>query len=141
MAAADTVTVACKIPNGLQLRVFKTEDVEEAVLGGGTRTVKRATQVGDIVKIHGPASPFGVAPKAPIAGGYALTHNVPAEFFAEWMKQNADSDLVRNGLIFASAKPDTTTGWAKERESVRSGLEPIDPTKLPKGIEPASKAA
>lgn len=146
--AGETVTVACKIPNGLHLRVFKMVDAQEPV-SGGTRTVKRAQQDGDTVFVRGPAVPFGQALQNAIAG-YALTSGIQAEFWAKWLEQNKDHDAVRNGLIFASTKGDEVRGWAKEGERVRSGLEPLqqkDDPRSPRkqahlsGIEVAEKAA
>jgi hypothetical protein len=129
-------TVACKIPNGLVLRVFRQIEQHEPVMGGGTRPVKRAQMVGDPVKVHGPATPFGEAPKCLIVGGYAMTPNVDTEFFAKWLEQNADADAVKNNLIFASEKRGYVEGEAKTHEVALSGLEPISPgsdKRIPKG--------
>lgn len=138
---ANTVTVACKLPNGLILRVFQMVEHTEPVMGGGNKKVKVARQEGKSVTIRGCAVPFGATPSAPIIGGYALTSNVDADFFALWMKQNADSELVQNKLIFAHEKPDFAAGQANEQQEIRSGLEPIDPNRLPKGIEAADRKA
>ena len=137
----STVTVACKLPHGLFLRLFKMVEYSEPVMGGGSKIVPRAEQIGGAVTIHGYAAPFGKPPVAQVVGGYALTPNVDADFFAEWLKQNADHDVVKNNLIFANEKPESVHGKAKGRESIRNGLEPIDPNKLPKGIESAKAAA
>ncbi|WP_199085954.1 hypothetical protein [Bosea sp. ASV33] len=147
--AGEAVTVACKIPNGLHLRVFKMADTAEPVMGGGQRTVKRAQQDGETIFVRGPAVPFGQALINGVAG-YALTSGVPAEFWAAWKEQNKDHDAVKNGLIFGSPKTDEVHGVAKECESVRSGLEPLMPKDDPRaprkqphlsGIEVAEKAA
>ncbi len=122
-----TVTVACKVPNGLILRVFDMVDRDVPVLGGGVKTVKEAQVRGSSIKVLGPAAPFGQLPRAPIAGGYALTHGVDQAFFTEWLKQNAESELVKNGLIFAHEKADYLTKQAQEKEAVTSGLEPLKP--------------
>ena len=122
-------SVACKIPTGLILRVFNFEDYDELTSGGGYRTVKRAVPVGEPVKIHGPATKFGEAPKTQISGGYALTHNVDADFFAAWLAQNADHDAVKRGLIFASEKRNVAQDEAREKKEILSGLEPLMPGK------------
>lgn len=140
--AKETVTVACKLPNGLQLRIFKMVPSREPVLGGGTREVEKAEQIGGVVHINGNAVEIGKSPKFPITdGGYALTHNVDAEFFTTWLEQNADHDAVRNGLIFGTPKQDTIEKRSREGEKLRSGLEPIDPDKLPRGIQKGTKEA
>ena len=133
---SGTTTVACKIPNGLWLRVFDQIEQHEPVMGGGTRPVKKAILRGEPVRVHGPATPFGEAPKCLIVGGYAHTPNVDADFFAKWLEQNADHDAVKNGLIFASEKRGYVEGESKASESRRSGLEPIAPgsdPRIPKG--------
>jgi hypothetical protein len=136
-----TVTVVCKWSPGLDLRLFKMEDHSEPVMGGGTKTVQRAVPIGNRVKINGYAVPFGKAPTVPVISGFAVTPNVDAELFAEWMKQNADSDLVKNGLIFAHEKSGTAEGHARAHEKLKSGLEPIDPQHLPKGIQAGDRKA
>jgi hypothetical protein len=141
---ARTVTVACKMPNGLTLRLFAMEEHTEPVMGGGHRTFQKAVDVGARVVIAGTATPFGSAPKAEVVGGYALTRNVDADFFAKWMEQNKDSALVRNKLIFAHAKTDTARGAAAEMAETRSGLEPLMPDtdpRIPKNVKTAAKAA
>lgn len=126
-SAAEFVTVACKIPNGLILRLFKMEDAQEPMFGGGFRKVKRAAQVGQTVTINGPALPKGArAIFAP--GGYALTPNVPKDFFEQWLKQNHDHEAVVRKLIFAQVAHDDVAAEAEEHSKVKSGLEPLDPT-------------
>ena len=115
----STVTVASKLPNGLILRVFK---MKEMVVNGKVEST--AEQVGDTFTIRGNAVPFG-AVLADGAGGFALTHGIPADFWEEWLKQNRDLDAVKNGLVFAHAKPGHATGEAQEKEALRSGLEPL----------------
>lgn len=147
----DTVTVACKIPNGLLLRVFDMVSSQEPVLGGGMRETRTAVQKGEQVKVSGPAIPRGpdlneqVMEGLPqLAGGYALTHGVDADFFETWLEQNKDSDVVKNGLIFAHSKPADARAESKEKTDVRSGLEPLAQSKdprAPRNVKIASDAA
>jgi hypothetical protein len=134
---STTVTVACKLPNGLALRNFIMVDVDEPVLGGGLRTVKMAQPVGDVVDIKGCGVVYGGS--KPLFGGYALTYNVDAQFFEQWMKDNAEAAFVKNRLIFAHEKSDVVERRAKDNEDAKSGLERIDRNKLPKGIQPADR--
>src|SRR5689334_20726717 len=96
--AAKHVTVGCKHPNGLKLHLYKMESTHEPVMGGGSREVKvaRRTPLNGIeeVILNGFTIPMG-AQKA-VAGGYGLTFKVPADFMEEWMRQNADTPLVKN---------------------------------------------
>lgn len=131
-----TVTVRCKHPAGLLLRVFDLHDVE--VPGrDGTKTEKMAHQVGDTVKINGCRIPLdrNGTPKEIdflIVGGYALTPDVDADFFAKWMSQNKDSDMVKNDLIGYASTEEAAKKEAKDRRKVLSGLEPLVPDTDPR---------
>lgn len=122
-----TVSVACKLPSGIHLNVFTMEDAQEPVLGGGWRTVKRAVPAGRVTlkgtgrRVDDPR----------IVGGYALTHNVDADHWANWLTANKDSALVKNGLIFAHVKPAEVEAQARDHREAVSGLEPVDPNNLP----------
>lgn len=131
-----TVTVACKHPGGLILRVFKMEDFNEPVMGGGFRTSQKAIQMEQQVVIRGPAVPFGVVPDFRIVGGYALTEGVPADFWELWLQQNATSDIVKNRMIHAHESTPYMVDQAKEQKDLRSGMEPINPAKDPRNVQP-----
>lgn len=131
----DTVTVACKLPHGLQLRLYETRKVFEPILGGGSREVKMAFQVGDTHVLNGWSHPQNAAPKCTISVGYALTQNIPKEFWDEWLKQNSKTAFVANGLIFAANTRDAIDSESKNNEKIRCGLERLDPTKPPRGIK------
>jgi hypothetical protein len=130
-----TVTVACKLPHGMTLRVFDMVESQEPVMGGGFRAVKVAQERPERVTLKGFAHPQNRAPSTQIIEGFALTYGVDAEFWNAWKTQNAQSDVVKNGLIFAHEKPVNTEAEAKDKKSLRSGLERLDPAKLPKGIQ------
>lgn len=128
----DTVTVACKVSNGLILRVFEMRDTSEAVFGGGSITVKKSFQVGGDVVLRGSALDpaelrAGRMPTFPFGGGYSLTPGVPREFWERWLEQNRDSPIVQNNLVFAHSDVNSTLDAAREREAVESGYEGIDP--------------
>lgn len=143
MAAGETVTVACKLPNGIKLRIFDMVKKDMPVMGGGMREVPEAVEVqGQSFIINGNTHPQNAAPRCLIVGGFALTSNVPKELWDRWLEQNKESDIVRNGLIFAHAKDQDASAraQAKERAALRSGLERLDPEHLPQGIKTADKA-
>ena len=138
-----TVTVACKFPAGLVLQLCrKTEYVEEGA--GGTRINRvRWDKDGPTYTVRGPAMPNGQVPKGyvrpVIEGGYALTSNIPADFFEQWMDQNKDSPLVTNRIIFAATTRDAAEGQAQDQEEFRSGFEPIEPDsdrRIPRTLNP-----
>lgn len=144
-SSSGTVTVGCKLPGGLILRLFEFREQPEPILGGGTKMVQMSTEVGERVIIHGCAAPHGQSPAAPLTNqGYALTFNVPAEFFENWLEQNRDMDMVRNGLIFAASSTNASDVNAKsrERDGIRSGMEPLEPDtdpRMPKRVATASR--
>jgi hypothetical protein len=124
---AGFVTVACKYPPGVIIRGFKMVPRQEIIMGGQTRDIVEAVPTGEIFVIKGPGAPFGQSPKAPVSSGFALTANVDAAVWEQWLAQNKDSELVRNGLIFAHAKPAELDAVTRANETRRTGLEPMTP--------------
>jgi hypothetical protein len=136
MFMSATVTVACKIPNGIIMRIYDmVEAIEPSPMGG--RTIKQARQVGGDIRIKGATTPTpNTMQYNQLMHGYGITQNVPKDVWEKWFKDNADSAIVQNKLIFAFDDPNQTFARASKqrREGVRSGLEPLDPFNLPKGI-------
>jgi len=123
----DTVTVACKIPNGLILQNYEMEDGFEPVFGGGSRPIKMARPVGEQIKINGSARAIGSDPDAKrVIGGYGFTYNVPKDAFEKWLRDNSELEMVKNKLIFAHESIDHATGQAADFKSFRTGLEPLN---------------
>lgn len=133
------VTVACRLPHGMRLRIYELVKTTEVIMGG-TRDVLVSRQKGDDVVVNGWSEPQNHAKKH-LVEGFAITPGVDKEFFDKWLSQNKDSDVVKNGLIFAHEKEGNTFAEAKDKKSLRSGLERLDPAKLPKGIEKVGKEA
>lgn len=126
--SAKTVTVACKMPNGMMLQLQQEyTDTEQTM--NGTRDVKRHRKVGETVVVAGNAIHVGVpdAPRKQIVGGYALTRGVDADFWAKWFEQNKDAPYVKEGIIFAMPNRDAVEDKAEEQVSITSGLEPLNP--------------
>lgn len=138
-SSGETVTVACKLPSGLLLRVFDFEEIMEPVLGGGTRTSKRAVLRGEPIRINGNAVPFGEIPDGEdwtiakkkgdlFTNGYGITRGVPKDFWELWLRQNAESPMVKNNLVFAVSSVERARDQAKDQSSsVWSGFEPLIP--------------
>lgn len=125
-SSGDTVTIACKMPHGMWLRVFDMVTDREPVMGGGTREFKRAQERPERVRINGNALLHGVMPEYVVASGFAFTSGVPREFWDLWLEQNKASDIVRNGLIFAANSEQGAKSMAKERVGLKSGLERLN---------------
>lgn len=117
-----TVTVALKLPNGL---VLELKENKELGLKGRP----------EVYVARGSALPYGVASEFSIVGGFGLTPNIDADFFAEWLVRNANLSVVKEGLIFAHAKASDASVQAREFAELRSGLEALDPEKPGTGLE------
>lgn len=125
---ANTIVICCKLPNGLQLEIGKPfED--------GYRTFT----------LNGPAKG-----KSLVDGtGYALT-TIPKDFWDEWLAYSPRDPqtgkviakephkalpFIRNKLVFAHQERDYVEAHAVEYAGARTGLEALDPAKLPKGLD------
>ena len=128
---AGTLTVASKmqLPLALQLQHKTQREVE--MYGGGTKTVDVYFKDEKVVVLAGCAIDRGKPSEVHLAGGFALTHNVDADFWNEWVAQNKLFPPYAKGLIFAMEKPGATENEAKTRVKVKSGFEPVDPDNPP----------
>ena len=127
---AATVLIACKAPNGLVLdldrceRIGETQDVR--VIKGGRAVLK------------GWAHAFGKPDMTEETGGYALTQ-VDADFWASWIKVNADSPLIADRIILPPHNKDTP-GLAREHVAVPQMFKPAS-TDMVKGVQAEARAA
>jgi hypothetical protein len=121
----STVTVACKIPMGLVLKLYDWKKVNEPVMGGGTREVKTAVERYNEKQyiINGNSYAQNEAPAMQIANGFAMTYGIPTAFWEEWLSQNIDSPLVKNGLIFAHSEQASLLAESREKANEKSGTE------------------
>ena len=133
-----TVTIGCKLPHGIILRLFDLVDKVETT-PAGSRTVKEAVELPQRVVLNGFSHPQNAAPKCLIVEGAAITNGVDKDFWELWLLQNKDSDLVKNKMIWAHEKGGQAEAEAKDRKSQRSGLERLDPSKLPSKIKMADE--
>jgi len=128
----DVVTVACKLPNGLILRTFKKEKFQRPVIGGGMREVEEYQPDGRQFMVNGNTAPYA-KPLLDANGdaimleqSFALTPNIPKDFWDLWFEQNKNSEVVKKGFIFASPKQLEIRAQAKAYRDEKHGLEPID---------------
>jgi hypothetical protein len=132
-----TVTVASKLPMDFILKLYDFKEKHEPVMGGGVRNYRIAEArrgVKDFV-VQGIAYPQNKGPHQTLSFGYAITTGIPKAFWDEWLEQNKEADYVLNGMIFAHQDAASTMAEAREKEAEKSGLERLDPTNLPKGLE------
>lgn len=119
-----SVLVGCRFPSGLILRIYKMVSGTEVMPGGRTQTVKVAAPVAE-ARLRGYADPSKIIAIDP-RGRYGVTE-VDAGFFEQWLKDNAESDLVKNGIVFAADTEGDLKAKAKEMRGERTGLEPLAP--------------
>lgn len=134
----DTVVVACKQPNGLILRVFDWVEYEEPNSGGKTKKIARQSVEAGEYEIHGNAIDMAALQRGEvnhrIVGGYGITHGIPKDFWDRWLEENKDSRIVKNGLVLAWPTEQGAVDESRNREKLRSGLEPIDPDRPPRDV-------
>lgn len=134
---AGTVTVACKIPMGIVLREFRmTKEREQTP--NGVRDIDIARPTGKAAAINGVAAPPNKmrfdrqGQPVHMYRGYALTPNVDADLWANWLHHHADHPMVKNMMIFAAPKQSDIEAMARENEKRRSNLEPMYVSNDPK---------
>ncbi len=129
----NTVTIACKLPNGLLLENL-VGGVRTRVRVNGSRLPVNAkgTQIQKF-ELAGREDPM-------LADSYGLTPNVPADFWEQWERENAEYPAYKRGLIFATGQRESTIAMAKELvNDTTSGFEPMDPEKPGRDLAPADK--
>ncbi len=102
---AETVTVGCKLPNGIVLEI----EGYSVVLNG--------------------------ANASNVIGGYGLTENVDKDAFDKWLKTHAEQEYVKNELVFAQAKTNSAEAKAKENAGRKTGLEGLPQDNPMPGIQ------
>jgi hypothetical protein len=88
------VKVACSVVNGVMIRLYK-EGYDDGTGDG----IKPMVKDGPGVRLRGPSALYAGTANA---GGDDLVPEiteVDAEWFAEWMKQNAQNPMVTFGAI------------------------------------------
>lgn len=139
---AKFVTVASKLPMSIEIQLCKPTTARQS---GQFGSVVEEVHVkhGAIHVIRGVSYPEGNKlpkgfPKRPNMiddekGGYALTPGVPADFWAAWLEQNKDTDMVKNGMIKAQPDLESLAADAAEHANADSGLGPMNPEMDAKG--------
>lgn len=98
--SVSTVSIACKLPQGLTIHLLS----------------------GAVVKLNGANSPFNI-------GGIGITQNVPVEQWEAIQKEHAHARWLQNGFVFANGDGDELMEEAEDKAELRNGFEPIDPNK------------
>jgi len=100
----NRLTVACKLPHGMNTEITDPDTGETVILNGANHE------------------------SAARSGGYGITENVPADAFEKWTKDRGDSFLpVKNKLLVWGADAKKVVDQAREQSEVVNGFEPVDP--------------
>ena len=117
-SSRNVIAVGCKLPHGMHLDIRQAGEAVQRVTLKGTNSLT----AGAIIR---PAT----------IGGFAITENVPKEFFEAWLSKHKEHPAVRNNLIFAHTQVASVQDMAEERSEISNGLDPIDPKKPAPNIE------
>lgn len=99
-----TVSVGCKLPNGIHMDFAQPgKPLQRFTLRGSN--------------------------SARVIGGYGITENVPKNYFDRWMEQNKHHPAVENSLIFAMPNTASLKAKALEHRELQHGFEPVNPKK------------
>lgn len=116
------VTVGCKLPNGLVLEsgyklengsIVRTDKYTRVMLAGANQRVAQLVEAGGV-----PVAPRDLMP--------GITDNVDEGFFDQWVKDHADSNIVRNNLIWKVKNRNEAAAAAKTEVQRKIGLESFD---------------
>jgi len=125
--SGDKVTVACRLPNGIVMQLFKKGSMLVPVLGHGDAMRRVEMMVPDPerppITAVGWRGPDGKRAHGTVAG-YGLTPNVPLGFWESWLEQNEKQPYVVNKLVFVHSTD--TAGMARAHKGTDSGLEPLN---------------
>lgn len=110
-----TVTVACKLPNGIELELRDEEGNRQSHVIRGSAAQRRLESNGQMLESV-----------RSVVSGYGLTE-VPKDFADEWFKRNAKYQPVVSQAIFVLPDIKSAQSKARELEKVKTGLEPINP--------------
>lgn len=137
---ADTVTVLCRLPHGLVLRLAPQGDAERrAQLSKEDRPDRSPTRIVQEVTLNGANRAPDFHPKNNVMLGRVGRTVVPKDFWEAWSAQHADSDLVKNQCVFAELTDARANAKANEFREEKTGFESINPDDLKKkGLEVAA---
>jgi hypothetical protein len=127
----ETVDIAAKLPHGLVLEVgyrivnngvVRSDKYQSFTLKGWNSNLIMAGQ------------PAVLNPEP------GITKNVPKDIWDAWVASPAGKNhpALKNGLVYVIPKDQKNAEAMAQAHSVlRSGLEPLDPNKMPEGVEEA----
>lgn len=97
----STVTIGCKLPNGIHMQVGDSPRVR--ILGWNNNEIAGLS--------HG------------------ITREVPESLWDAWRAEHAESKLIKNGIVFAEASEKRAQDKAKDQKDNVSGHEQLPKVK------------
>jgi hypothetical protein len=149
-----TVTIACKLPNGVLAEVWDMDPEHAMTVSdgqGGKRTIYQRipySAESDKLLIKGNAAerrletaddrgvPRDGPPLESVVCGFGLTTGVDADWAALWFEQNKQWPPVARGMIFMAGTTASARDQARDHKGIVTKLEPINPLKPAPDIEP-----
>jgi hypothetical protein len=138
---ADTVTVACNLPNGIILQVHTFAEVENFYPNGRSQMELVATldtaagqyALNGAQLDYGALAGGGVPDYRVIKGaspgtGYALTNGIPRAFWERWLDENKNSDLIKGRNVYAEGTEASAADKAREYKDFKSGFQGLNPS-------------
>lgn len=135
--STDTVTIGCRLPNGIELEV----GYETTVVGSGGAPYTRYRKLSDYkaVRLKGTGQhlilrdPLGKPVGQTLPGKRDAepfyNHGVPVDFWQRWVSEHKDSPLLLKGQLFVVPKPGDTAAVTKDAKAISPNIfQPLDPT-------------
>lgn len=121
----NLVSVGCKLPQGLILELGYSIVDGNVVQGDSYKRIVLAGANQHSVTEGALRTP---SPKDLRPG---ITNNVDEEAFDAWVKAHANTNIVKNGLVFKAKNAGEATARANDLTQKKMGMEPVDPSKHP----------
>lgn len=110
----ETVTVACRLPHGMHLDVYRDRDAAKTMRSAGQNPLHLRSRV-----------TLAGANKSTLIGGCGITE-VPKDHWDAWLAAHKDEPYIRNGFIWATKSQMDAAQEAKSREKDKTGFEGAD---------------
>lgn len=133
---ASTVTVICRMPAGLVLDLYDTDEL--ATRARTSTPVMAPPKPTASVRLNGAKADPRYHARDNLLLGMGGRTQVDASFWQAWCAQNPNFLPLKNGLVFARSTERDAGAELAERGQHRSGLEGLEPTSLP-GVTPFAR--
>lgn len=114
--STTTVTVCCKLPNGFLMELGSREDPDYVSIG-----LKGINHM----RIKG--------------AQWGITPGVRKDVWDRWVAEHKKFKVIRGGFIFAQDDMKNAEAQAKAMNGLKTGVEPLTPKALPKGMKDVEK--